>query len=409
MSGAGPHGRLPPREHCDKKLINPVQSRLTRRRSVIPVQARGNPTTPDRYTMPTSSGRLLLPAALVACGICLGASPAASAEGWDQGPVRFSASGNDQCQVEFTIINQTNGYYVVDFAVDGEDPTSLVGVPGVWSQAGVSVRSRFSFNSVAYDITRVVGRLGVQNSAPAPPVFAPGTAPYVTDRDPITTTRTVDLLDQPRLPNRSSDTHTVTYQVVVGPQSVDKGFDPATGQFALLETEVSGCQTETVSTLSVPPSAVSGTMVDLTVQVAPSAAAGTVQFFADDEPIGDPVDVVGGSATLPHVFSEIGDHLITATFTPAPVADDSTDTPYASSTAGPASITVQAEQPGTGSLSPGSLTVLCGEDANGSLHPGSLGSTGSASTGSLGSICDAPGSAGSAVELGSLLGPGSAS
>ncbi|MFN3338593.1 MAG: Ig-like domain-containing protein [Dietzia sp.] len=332
----------------------------------------------------------------------------ASAEGWDQGPVRFSASGNDQCQVEFTIVNETNGFYVVDFAVDGEDPTSLVGVPGVWSLTGVPVRARFSFDSVAYDITRIVGRQGVQNSAPTPPVFAPGTAPYVTDREPITTTRTVDLLDQPRLPNRSSDTHTVTYQVVAGPQSEDKGFDPTTGQFALLETEVSGCQTETVSTLTAPPSAVAGTLVDLTVQVAPAAAAGTVQFFADGEPIGDPVDVTDGSATLPHVFSEIGDHVITATFTPAPVADDSTDTPYASSTAGPVTISVQNEQPGTGSLSAGSLGVLCGEDSNGSLRAGSVGSTGSASTGSLGSICDAPGSAGSAGGMGSLLLPGSA-
>ncbi|MBB1032510.1 Ig-like domain repeat protein [Dietzia sp. SLG310A2-38A2] len=359
--------------------------------------------------MPTSSRRLVLPAVLAACGLCLGLPPAASAEGWDQGPVRFSASGDDQCQVHFTIVNETNGYYVVDFAVDGEDPTSLVGVPGVWGLTGVPVRARFSFDSVAYDITRVVGRQGVQNSAPAPPVFAPGTAPYVTDRDPITTTRTVDLLDQPRLPNRASDTHTVSYQVVVGPQSVDKGFDPATGQFTLLETEVSGCQTETVSTLTVPPSAVVGTPVDLTVQVAPAAAEGTVQFFADGEPIGDPGDVVGGSATLPHVFSEVGDHVITAAFTPAPVADESSDTPYASSTAGPVTIAVQGPQPGTGSLSPGSLGVLCGEDANGSLHAGSLGSTGSASTGSLGSICDAPGSAGSAVEGGSLLGPGSSS
>ncbi|MET3859568.1 hypothetical protein ABIE38_000465 [Dietzia sp. 2505] len=369
--------------------------------------------------MPTSSGRLLLPAVLAACGICLGVSPAATADGWDQGPVRFSASGDDQCRVHFTIINQTNGYYAVDFAVDGEEPTSLVGVPGVWSQTGVSVRSRFSFDSVAFDITRVVGRLGVQNSAPAPPVFAPGTAPYVTDRDPITTTRTVDLLDQPRLPNRASDTHTVTYQVVVGPQSVDKGFDPAAGQFALLETEVSGCQTETVSTLTAPPTAVAGTPVDLTVQVAPAAAAGTVQFFADDEPIGAPVGVTGASATLPHVFSELGDRVITATFTPAPVADDSTDTPFASSTAEPVTIAVQGEQPGTGSLgpgslSPGSLSVLCGEGAHGSSHGGSLGSTGSASTGSastgsLGSVCDSPGSAGSAVEVGSLLGSGSSS
>lgn len=353
--------------------------------------------------MSTTSRRFTLPAAIAAFGICLGVPPAASAEGWDQGPVRFSASGDDQCRVHFTIINETNGYYVVDFAVDGEDPASLAGVPGVWSLTGVPVRARFSLDSVAYDITRVVGRQGVQNSAPSSPVFAPGTAPYVTDRDPITTTRTVSLLDQPRLPNRASDTHTVSYHVVVGPQSADKGFDSATGRFALLETEVSGCQAETISTLATPPTAVAGTPVDLTVQVEPAAAAGTVQFSADGEIIGAPVDVIDGIATLPYAFSEVGDFVITAAFTPATVVDDSSDTPYASSTAGPKTIAVRDEEPGTGSLSQGSLGVLCGGDAAGSLGTGSLGaaslgtgslsSTGSAYTGSPGSICGAPGSA----------------
>lgn len=345
--------------------------------------------------MPMSFRRLLLPAALTACGICLTVPPAASAEGWDQGPVRFSASGDDERRVDFTIINETNAYYVVDYAVDGEDPTSLVGVPGIWSQTGVSVRARFTLNSVPYDITRVVGRQGVQNSAPAAPVFAPGTAPYVTNRDPITTTRTVNLLDQPRLPNRASDTHTVTYQVVLGPQSADKGFDPATGQFALLETEVSGCQTETVSTLTAPPSAVPGVPVDLAVHVTPMEAAGTVQFFADGDPIGAPVDVTGGSATLQHVFTEIGDPVLTATFTPQPVEDDTFDTPYAASNAAPVTISVRDEHPGTGSLSPGSVRVLCDGDDEGSPGPGSTGSSSSAgSSSSSGSICGESGSAG---------------
>ncbi|AVZ39068.1 MULTISPECIES: Ig-like domain-containing protein [unclassified Dietzia] len=342
--------------------------------------------------MPTPSRRLLLPAALTACGIGLTVLPVASAEGWDRGPVRFSASGDDECRVQFTIINETNAYYVVDYSVDGEDPTSLVGVPGVWSQTGAPVRARFTLNSVPYDITRVVGRQGVQNSAPAAPVFTPGTAPYVTNRDPITTTRTVDLLDQPRLPNRASDTHTITYQVVLGPQSADKGFDPATGQFALFETDVSGCQTETVTTLTAPPSAVPGVPVELAVHVTPVEAAGTVQFFADGEPIGAPVDVTGGSATLSYVFTVVGDPVLTATFTPQAVEDDTFDTPYAGSTAAPVTISVRDEHPGAGSLSPDSVRVLCDGDGEGSLGRGSSGSSGASS--SAGSICGAPRSAG---------------
>lgn len=312
--------------------------------------------------MRLTATKFTLPAVMAAFGVCLGVAPAVSAQdtgqGWNEGPVQFSATGDDQCQVHFTIVNETNAYYVVDYTVDGEDPTSLVGVPGAWSQTGVSVRARFTLDTVPYDITRTVGRFGVQNSAPATPVFASGTAPYENNRTPITTTRTVDLLAQPRLPNRNSDTHTVSYQVVLGPQSPDKGFDTDTGEFALLETEVSGCQTETTSTLAAPPEATAGTPVDLTVQVEPDAVAGTVQFFSDEEPIGAPVEVSDGVATLPYAFTEVGDRVITATFTPTPVADDSVDTPHAPSTAGPVTVSVVGEEPSTGSLGAGSLLQL---------------------------------------------------
>ncbi|RVW02245.1 Ig-like domain-containing protein [Rhodococcus spongiicola] len=58
--------------------------------------------------------------------------------------------------------------------------------------------------------------------------------------------------------------------------------------------------------------------VDLTAQVSPVEAAGTVQFFDGDAPIGDPIEVVGGAASLPHAFAAAGEYSISAVFTGAP-------------------------------------------------------------------------------------------
>ncbi|WP_291082020.1 Ig-like domain-containing protein [Dietzia sp. UBA5065] len=348
------------------------------------------------------AGLAILGALAVAGQAVLVSTPVASAAGWDQGPVQFSAYGDDQCQLHFTIVNRTNSFYVVDFAVDGEDPTALQGKPGIWSQTGQTVRSRFSLNGVAYDISRVVGRPGVQNSAPLSPTF-PG-ATYENNREPITTTRTVNLLEQALLPNRASDTHTVTYQVTLGPQSADKGFDSATGTFALLGTSVSGCQAETTSTLTAPSTAEPGSAVTLEVRVDPPEATGAVQFFANGEPIGSPVRVVvvdgHGVAVLPFSFPDVGERVITAVFTPDPVSDESSDTPYGPSEAGPVVVDVR-EEPETGSLGSGSLGILCGDGGSGSA--GSDGSAGSVS-GSLGSLCGPSGSSGSAGGVGSEAG-----
>ncbi|MGO4204225.1 Ig-like domain repeat protein [Rhodococcus sp. TAF43] len=75
--------------------------------------------------------------------------------------------------------------------------------------------------------------------------------------------------------------------------------------------------------LAAPASAVTGSSVDLTATVSPSDAQGTVQFSDNGAPIGSPVVVVNGVATLPHTFTSAGSHSITADFTAGPGFVDS--------------------------------------------------------------------------------------
>ncbi len=85
---------------------------------------------------------------------------------------------------------------------------------------------------------------------------------------------------------------------------------------------------ETSLTVSVPGSATTGTSVDLTATVDPSNAQGTVQFTDNGAPIGGPVAVVNGVATLPHTFTSAGAHSIGAAFTGgAGFTDSSAGTP----------------------------------------------------------------------------------
>ncbi|AOW91611.1 hypothetical protein BFN03_00120 [Rhodococcus sp. WMMA185] len=79
-----------------------------------------------------------------------------------------------------------------------------------------------------------------------------------------------------------------------------------------LSVTVSSIETTTVLTL--PASAARGVAVDLSATVSPNQTGGTVQFFDGTVPIGDPVPVTDGIATLSHAFTESGDHQITAIF-----------------------------------------------------------------------------------------------
>ncbi|NMM92257.1 hypothetical protein B2J88_49840 [Rhodococcus sp. SRB_17] len=70
----------------------------------------------------------------------------------------------------------------------------------------------------------------------------------------------------------------------------------------------------TTTTLTAPATAATGKAVDLTAAVTPADTGGTVQFKDGGIPIGGPVAVVGGGATLSHTFEADGDHSITAMY-----------------------------------------------------------------------------------------------
>ncbi|MET4609365.1 hypothetical protein ABIC28_000335 [Rhodococcus sp. PvR044] len=89
-------------------------------------------------------------------------------------------------------------------------------------------------------------------------------------------------------------------------------FNPI-GVFATVETP----DTATTTGLTVPGSASAGTAVELSATVAPVPTGGTVQFKDVDAPIGAPVNVVDGKATLPHTFDTNGSHPITAVYSGA--------------------------------------------------------------------------------------------
>ncbi|MFE3290643.1 Ig-like domain-containing protein [Rhodococcus sp. NPDC059234] len=81
---------------------------------------------------------------------------------------------------------------------------------------------------------------------------------------------------------------------------------------------VSAPDATTTTTLAVPATAVTGTSVDLTANVGPANAVGTVQFKDGANNIGGVIPVSGGVATLPHTFDTVGAHSITAVFTAGP-------------------------------------------------------------------------------------------
>lgn len=72
---------------------------------------------------------------------------------------------------------------------------------------------------------------------------------------------------------------------------------------------------DTTTMISAPSTASKGSPTDLTATVQPSGATGTVQFFEGANPIGGPVPVSGGTATLAHTFTEMGTFSISAKYT----------------------------------------------------------------------------------------------
>ncbi|MFC9519194.1 Ig-like domain-containing protein, partial [Nocardiaceae bacterium NPDC056970] len=94
----------------------------------------------------------------------------------------------------------------------------------------------------------------------------------------------------------AAGSHSITAEFIGGP-----GFASSTA--AAQSVTVSDPDVETSLSVTVPGSATTGSPVDLTATVLPSGAQGTVQFTDNGAPIGNPVSVVNGVASLPHTFT----------------------------------------------------------------------------------------------------------
>ncbi len=89
------------------------------------------------------------------------------------------------------------------------------------------------------------------------------------------------------------------------------------GAGPLATIRISAPDVATTTTLTVPPTAATGSAVQLTATVAPAEASGTVQFKDGGANIGAPVPVNSGSASLSYSFGSVGAHNITAVYSGA--------------------------------------------------------------------------------------------
>lgn len=151
-------------------------------------------------------------AAALAVGM---ASPVASAQNLE-GPVKFWAAGNEQCEVEFTVLNSTNGEYILDWWVEGQDKT---GENFGLGPTGQIIESRNYEPTASYDVT--------------PPVR------YQSDFDvPLTTNVVYNLDEVEGLPDSEDGEYVVNYRMASGIESDHRG-DPDG-----YTTTVTGCETE---------------------------------------------------------------------------------------------------------------------------------------------------------------------
>ncbi|CAM3140047.1 Ig-like domain-containing protein [Prescottella defluvii] len=127
----------------------------------------------------------------------------------------------------------------------------------------------------------------------------------------------------------------------VGAHGITAVYSGATGFATSTSTEqtvtVTPPAAATTTSLTVPPTATTGLTVDLVAAVNPANATGTVQFKDGGAPLGTPVPVTGGVATLPHAFTTTGAHSITAQF--------SGDAGFAASASGARVVTVSEPMP----------------------------------------------------------------
>ncbi|RVW02142.1 Ig-like domain-containing protein [Rhodococcus xishaensis] len=135
-----------------------------------------------------------------------------------------------------------------------------------------------------------------------------------------------------------------------GEYSVSAEFTGALGFTNTSAAPVAVAVADVVTALEVeaPSTADTGDPVELTAQVSPTDAPGTVQFFDGDVAIGDPVEVAEGAAALAHTFTAAGEHAVSAEFTGAPGFTNATAMPVTVAVADPDVVTsLEVSSPGT--------------------------------------------------------------
>lgn len=156
-------------------------------------------------------GALVASSALASATILGGAGIAGAQQ--TEGPVMFMAEGNDQCEVTFTISNQTNSTaYTMDYRINDE--------PLEGQDFG----------------TGATGRIVLSSDA-AEPHFGSGQG-YVSDRFPVVSETTVNLNELEDAPATEDGAYTVSYRIILGPDGNHRG----DGEWH--ETTVTGCETE---------------------------------------------------------------------------------------------------------------------------------------------------------------------
>ncbi|MBM4486239.1 Ig-like domain repeat protein [Rhodococcus hoagii] len=107
---------------------------------------------------------------------------------------------------------------------------------------------------------------------------------------------------------------------------------------------------DTTTTVTAPAATIPGIPVTLTANVAPAPYGGTVQFYVGDTPVGDPVSVVNGFASIGHSFTDAGTFQVTARYSGHIAANPSTSAAAAVTVVGPGGGTGSVELPSFGSL-----------------------------------------------------------
>lgn len=157
------------------------------------------------------------------------------------------------------------------------------------------------FRMPAIDVTMVAGQSGVIQ----PKVRTSGEAGnFNNDKNFSTQLALASFLGDQWAPTRCSPR-----------DSTSAGLNAGAGPLATIR--ISAPDVATSTTLAVPPTAATGSPVQLTATVAPAAASGTVQFKDGGSNIGAPVPVNGGSASLSYAFGSVGAHSITAVYSGA--------------------------------------------------------------------------------------------